>query len=71
MVPAPHKEMRRSQQLGAEHYIVDEHGNRVAVILPLQEYEQLQEDLHDLAVVAERREEPTIEFSEFRKRYGQ
>ena len=61
--------MRRSQQLGAEHYIVDEHGNRVAVILPLQEYEQLQEDLHDLAVVAERRDEPAIRFSEFRKRY--
>jgi PHD/YefM family antitoxin component YafN of YafNO toxin-antitoxin module len=61
--------MRRSQQLGAEHYIVDEHGNRVAVILPLQEYEQLQEDLHDLAVVAERRDEPVIRFSEFRTRY--
>ncbi|OQC62984.1 MAG: hypothetical protein BWX50_01620 [Euryarchaeota archaeon ADurb.Bin009] len=28
-------------------------------------------DLHDLAVVAERREEPSIEFSEFRKRYKQ
>jgi len=28
-------------------------------------------DLHDLAVVAERREEPAIEFSEFRKRYEQ
>jgi len=54
-----------------EHYVVDEHGNRVAVILPLQEYERLQEDLHDLAVVAERREEPAIEFSEFRKRYEQ
>ena len=55
--------------MGAEHYIVDEHGNRVAVILPLQEYEQLQKDLHDLAVVAERRDEPAIRFSEFRKRY--
>ena len=55
--------------MGAEHYIVDEHGNRVAVILPLQEYEQMQEDLHDLAVVAERRDEPAIEFSESRKRY--
>jgi len=65
--------VRRSRQLSAagEHYVVDEHGNRVAVILPLQEYERLQEDLHDLAVVAERREEPAIEFSEFRKRYEQ
>jgi len=30
----------------------------------LQEYEQLLEDLHDLAVVAERREEPAMEFGE-------
>jgi len=42
-----------------EQYIVDEHGERVAIVLPLDEYEQLQEDLHDLAVVAERRAEPT------------
>ena len=52
-----------------EQYVVDEHGNRVAVILPLREYEQLQEDLHDLAVVAERREEPTIGFDDLKKRY--
>ncbi|MCK9297762.1 type II toxin-antitoxin system Phd/YefM family antitoxin [Methanoculleus sp. YWC-01] len=54
-----------------EQYVVDEHGNRVAIILPLSEYEQMQEDLHDLAVVAERREEPTVEFNEFRKQYEQ
>jgi len=53
-----------------EQYIVDELAFRVAVILPLQEHEQLQEDLHDLAVVAERREEPAIGFEEFKKRYG-
>ena len=52
-----------------EHSIVDEHGNRVAVIL-CREYEQRKEDLHDLAVVAERREEPAIGFEEFKKRYG-
>jgi len=54
-----------------EQYVVDEHGNRVAIILPLSEYEQMQEDLHDLAVVAERREEPTVEFNGFRKQYEQ
>ncbi|WP_342771796.1 type II toxin-antitoxin system prevent-host-death family antitoxin [Methanoculleus sp. UBA300] len=53
-----------------EQYVVDEHGDRIAVILPLREYEQLQEDLHDLAMVAERQKEPTMEFGEFRKRYG-
>ena len=52
-----------------EQYVVDEHGNRVAVILPCRSTSNARIDLHDLAVVAERREEPAIEFSEFRKRY--
>ena len=52
-----------------EQYVVDEHGDRIAVFLPLREYEQLREDLHDLAMVAERQKEPTMEFGEFRKRY--
>ena len=56
--------------IAGEQYIVDELAFRVAVILPLQEYEQLQEDFHDLAVVAGRREEPAIRFEEFKKRYG-
>ncbi len=51
-----------------EHSIVDEHGNRVAVIL-CREYEQRKEDLHDLAVVAERQEESAMEFDELRKRH--
>jgi len=52
-----------------EQYVVDELAFRIAVILPLLEYEQLQEDLHDLAVVAERREEATIGFDELKKHY--
>ncbi len=47
-----------------EQYVVDQDGNKVAVILPLTEYQQLREDLHDLAVVAERRDEPTVPMSE-------
>lgn len=39
-------------------FIVDEKGTRVSVVLPVDEYEELLEDLHDLAVVAERRHEP-------------
>ncbi len=53
-----------------EHSIVDEHGNRVAVIL-CREYEQRKKDLHDLAVIAEQYEEPTIEFGDLKKRYEQ
>ena len=40
-----------------EQYVVDSKGERTTVILPVKRYEQLLEDLHGLAVVAERREE--------------
>jgi PHD/YefM family antitoxin component YafN of YafNO toxin-antitoxin module len=41
-------------------YITDANGHRKAVVLPIEEYESLIEDLADLAVVAERRGEPTL-----------
>ena len=41
-------------------YITDADGHRKAVILPVEEFEELLEDLHDLGVAAERREEPAI-----------
>jgi hypothetical protein len=41
-------------------YVTDSKGHRRAVIPPLKEYQELMEDLDDLAAVAERREEPTI-----------
>jgi hypothetical protein len=41
-------------------YITDEQGNRVSVVLPVAEYEELLEDVDALAAVAERRNEPTI-----------
>ena len=46
-------------------YLTDEHGERTAVLLPISHYEKLLEDLEDLAVVAERRHEPTIPHEEF------
>lgn len=51
-----------------ERYIVDKKGEKTAVVLPVEEYEELLEDLHDLAVIAERRDEPTITFEELKKR---
>jgi len=65
-----HGVYRGQKELSAvkEHSITDEHGEGVAVILPLHEYEQLQEDLHDLAVAAERRNEPVITLEEIKKR---
>jgi hypothetical protein len=41
-------------------YVTDSHGNKKAVILPIAEYEELLEDLQDLAVAAQREDEPTI-----------
>lgn len=49
----------------ALQYSTDERGERTAVVLPIAEYEQLLEDLEDLAVVAERRKEPTIPHEQF------
>jgi PHD/YefM family antitoxin component YafN of YafNO toxin-antitoxin module len=49
-------------------FITDENGKKTAVILPIEEFEELLEDLEDLAVMAERREEPTISFEEVMKR---
>lgn len=45
-------------------YIVDEQGQRTAVVLPLEEYQAMLEDLEDLAVVAERREEAAVSHDE-------
>ncbi|MGZ8158662.1 MAG: hypothetical protein ACXWT1_21085 [Methylobacter sp.] len=41
-------------------YITDNTGQRVSVVIPLAEFEELLEDLNDLATAAERRDEPSI-----------
>lgn len=41
-------------------YITDEKGHKTAVILSLDAYSELMEDLSDLAAAAERRNEQTI-----------
>jgi hypothetical protein len=41
-------------------FTIDENGEKMSVILPVAEFEELLEDMADLAAVAERREEPTI-----------
>jgi len=51
--------------LDSVQYVTDESGQRTAVLLPISEYEKLIEDLNDLAVVAERRQEPTISHEQF------
>ena len=48
-------------------YLLDESGNKSLMVLTVKEYEELLEDLHDLAVMAERRSEPRVELDEFEK----
>jgi hypothetical protein len=43
----------------ALNYITNESGEKTAVILSIAQFEELLEDLEDLAIVAERRDEPT------------
>lgn len=45
-------------------YLTDEDGTRTGVLLSMDEYEELLEDLHDLAAIAERRDEPTLTHEE-------
>ncbi len=51
-----------------EQYIVDPRGKKTGVILSLKRYQQLMEDLHDLAVVAERRNEEPISIEAMKRR---
>jgi len=46
------------------HYVIDREGQRVAVLLPVEEFEELMENIDDLAAIAERREEPTMTHEE-------
>ena len=63
-MPSPAKTNR-------EQYVVDGKGKKKGVILPMAEYEQLLEDLHDLAVIAERREEKPVRMEQMKRRLKQ
>jgi len=51
-----------------EQFIVNKKGEKKAVVLPIKEYEELLEDLRDLAIIAQRQDESTITFDELKKR---
>ncbi len=51
-----------------ERFVVDEAGRKTGVILSVKRYRQLMEDLHDLAVVAERRGEKPISLDDMKRR---
>jgi hypothetical protein len=48
-------------------FLTNEKGRKTAAVLPIEDYEKLLEDMDDLAVIAERRDEETIPHAEFKK----
>jgi hypothetical protein len=51
-----------------EQFVVNTKGEKTGVILSLKKYRKLLEDLHDLAIVAERRDEEPIGLEELKRR---
>ena len=47
-------------------YITNQKGKKTAVVVPISDYEKLMEDLDDLAVIADRHDEPTIPHDRFK-----
>jgi len=50
-------------------FVTDQNGKRKAVILSFEDYQELLEDLDDLAVVAERQSEETISHAELEREF--
>ena len=49
-------------------FLTDQNGQRVAVVLPLKDFDELMEDLADLAAVAERRDESRSSLEQVKQR---
>lgn len=46
-------------------YITDDQGQKTSVILQMDDYEKIMEDLHDFKVIAERKDEESIPHEQF------
>ena len=49
-------------------FLTDQAGRRVAVVLPVEDFDELMEDVSDLAAVAERRNDERVSMEEVRQR---
>jgi hypothetical protein len=46
-----------------KRFVVTEKGEKTGILLSLKEYQTLLDDLRDLAIIAERKDEPSQPFS--------
>lgn len=53
---------------GNENFVTDSAGRKRAVIVPIARYRRMMEDMHDLRVFAERRNETSISLDELQRR---
>jgi hypothetical protein len=49
-------------------YVTDDKGRKTSVILPVDTYEEMLEDIQDLVAVAERRSDKKLSLVEMKKR---
>ncbi len=49
-------------------YLTDDQGQKTAVVIPIADYEQLMEDVEDLACVAERRDDERVSLASVKAR---
>ena len=49
-------------------FLTDASGGKVAVVIPISEYEDLMEDVEDLASVAERRDDERVSLEDVKNR---
>lgn len=49
-------------------FIVDESGVKKSVIIPIEKYKEIIENIHDLAIIAERKDGSTISLEELKNR---
>jgi hypothetical protein len=57
--------MKRAAEV---QYVTDQKGRKTSVILPVETYEDMLEDIQDLVAVAERRKEKTLSLTDMKKR---
>ena len=48
-------------------FLTDDRGQKIAVVIPIADYESLIEDVSDLAAVAERRDDDRISLAELKE----
>lgn len=49
-------------------FLTDAKGEKVAVVIPIREYDELMEDIQDLASVAECRDDERVSLEDVKKR---